>query len=62
MLQNNPTPRKHMIETMAGGVAAFEYNNDGKVKYLSSPTARQFQASKRTLRSFSIGFTVMTVE
>ena len=31
VLQNNPTPRKHMIETMAGGVAAFDYNNDGKV-------------------------------
>ena len=31
MLHNNPTPRKHMIETMAGGVAAFDYNNDGKV-------------------------------
>jgi len=31
VLQNNPTPRKHMIETMAGGLAAFDYNNDGKV-------------------------------
>src|ERR1051325_5314148 len=31
VLHNNPTPRKHMIETMAGGVAAFDYNNDGKV-------------------------------
>jgi len=31
VLQNSPTPRKHMIETMAGGVAAFDYNNDGKV-------------------------------
>ena len=31
VLENNPTPRKHMIETMAGGVAAFDYNNDGKV-------------------------------
>ena len=31
VLQNNPTPRKHMIETMAGGVAAFDYNHDGKV-------------------------------
>ena len=29
VLQNNPTPRKHMIETMPGGVAAFDYNNDG---------------------------------
>src|SRR5215471_15051017 len=29
VLQNNPTPRKHMIETMPGGVAAFDYNDDG---------------------------------
>ena len=31
VLHNNPTPRKNLIETMAGGVAAFDYNNDGKV-------------------------------
>jgi enediyne biosynthesis protein E4 len=30
VLQNNPTPRKHMIETMPGGVAAFDYDNDGQ--------------------------------
>jgi enediyne biosynthesis protein E4 len=29
VLQNNPTPRKHMIETMPGGIAAFDYNVDG---------------------------------
>src|SRR5258708_9478063 len=29
VLENNPTPRKHMIETMPGGVAAFDYNGDG---------------------------------
>ncbi len=29
VLQNNPTPQKHMIETMPGGVAAFDYNGDG---------------------------------
>jgi enediyne biosynthesis protein E4 len=29
VLNNNPTPQKHMIETMAGGVAAFDYNSDG---------------------------------
>src|SRR2546427_4186408 len=29
VLENSPTPRKHMIETMAGGVAAFDYNGDG---------------------------------
>ncbi len=30
ILENNPTPQKHMIETMAGGVAAFDYNGDGR--------------------------------
>src|SRR5579859_5685340 len=29
MLQNSPTPRKFLIETMPGGVALFDYNNDG---------------------------------
>jgi hypothetical protein len=27
--ENSPTPTKHLIETMAGGVAAFDYNGDG---------------------------------
>ena len=30
VLENNPTPRKHIIESMPGGVAAFDYNNDGR--------------------------------
>lgn len=29
VLENFPTPEKRMIETMAGGVAAFDYNGDG---------------------------------
>ena len=29
VLENHPTPLKHMIETMPGGVAAFDYNGDG---------------------------------
>jgi hypothetical protein len=29
LLQNSPTPRKFLIETMPGGVAMFDYNNDG---------------------------------
>ena len=29
VLQNNPTPQKHLIESMPGGVAAFDYNGDG---------------------------------
>ena len=31
VLNNNPTPRKYLVETMAGGVAAFDYNNDGRI-------------------------------
>jgi hypothetical protein len=29
VLQNSPTPQKHLIETMPGGVALLDYNNDG---------------------------------
>ena len=29
VLENHPTPEKHMIETMAGGVAVFDYDSDG---------------------------------
>src|SRR2546425_470951 len=29
ILQNFPTPKKFLIETMPGGVALFDYNNDG---------------------------------
>jgi hypothetical protein len=30
VLENSPTPQKHLIETMPGGVAAFDYNGDGR--------------------------------
>lgn len=30
VLRNCPTPQKHMIETMAGGLAVFDYDGDGK--------------------------------
>jgi enediyne biosynthesis protein E4 len=29
VLENNASPRKHLVETMAGGVAAFDYDGDG---------------------------------
>lgn len=29
ILNNSATPRKYQVETMAGGVALFDYNNDG---------------------------------
>src|ERR1700716_543789 len=28
-LQNSPTPQKHLVETMPGGVALLDYSNDG---------------------------------
>jgi hypothetical protein len=31
VLENNATPEKHLIETMPGGVAAFDYNGDGRI-------------------------------
>lgn len=30
-LENHPTPRKYLPETMAGGVAAFDYDGDGLI-------------------------------
>jgi hypothetical protein len=30
VLHNSPTSRKYLVETMAGGVATFDYNNDGR--------------------------------
>ena len=30
VLHNSPTPQKHMIETMAGGLAVFDYDGDGR--------------------------------
>jgi len=29
VLENTPTPRKYLVETMAGGVATFDYDGDG---------------------------------
>jgi enediyne biosynthesis protein E4 len=29
--ENSPTPRKHLIETMPGGIAVFDYDGDGRL-------------------------------
>ncbi len=31
VLQHSPTPDKHLVEAMAGGVAAFDYDADGRI-------------------------------
>jgi tetratricopeptide (TPR) repeat protein len=31
VLENHVSPRKYLIETMPGGVAAFDYDNDGRI-------------------------------
>src|SRR5579875_3428934 len=35
ILHNCPTPEKHLIETMAGGVAVFDYDGDGRPDMVS---------------------------
>ena len=52
--QNSPTPKKYLIETMGGGVALLDYNNDGRLDIFlvnsghlapSMPTPENFQRS-----------------
>jgi enediyne biosynthesis protein E4 len=53
VLQNNPTPRKHMIETMPGGVAAFDYNNDGRTDIFFTNGASIPSLQKDSPKSFN---------
>ncbi len=40
ILENSPTESKHLIETMAGGVAVFDYDGDGRIDiYLTNGAA-----------------------
>jgi len=41
VLRNGATPEKHQIETMAGGVAAFDFDNDGLVDLFLTNGAQQ---------------------
>ena len=41
VLQNSATPERHQIETMVGGVAVFDYNNDGRPDLYFVNGARQ---------------------
>ena len=40
-LRNSATPEKHQIETMGGGVAMFDFNNDGRPDLYFVNGARQ---------------------
>lgn len=40
-LLNSATPEKHQIETMPGGVAAFDYDNDGRIDLFFANGAKQ---------------------
>ncbi len=52
-LENHPTPRKHMIETMPGGVAAFDYNHDGRADIYFTNGAAIPSLKKESPRDFN---------
>ena len=70
VLQNNPTPQKHLIESMPGGVAAFDYNGDGLTDIFftngASVPSLQKESSKFSNRMFrnegGMRFTDVTAE
>ena len=46
ILQNSAAGKKHQIETMAGGVALFDYDNDGRLDLFFTNGAEQPQLAK----------------
>ena len=57
VLNHNPTPSKYLVETMAGGVSAFDYNNDGRMDLFFTKSCR---LSPKAGDSFPTGCTVTT--
>jgi hypothetical protein len=50
-LDSDETPERHAPETMAGGVAVFDYNNDGKLDiFFASSKARAMDTSPMSRR------------
>ncbi len=70
VLNNCPTPQKYLVETMAGGIAAFDFNNDGRIDLffangaeLPSPSKTGPQYFDRLYRNDGRGhFTDVTTE
>lgn len=52
-LENVPTPEKRMIETMAGGLAVFDYNDDGRLDLFLTNGADQTTMRKSASRFFN---------
>ncbi len=46
ILNNSPTDKKYLVETMAGGVVAFDYNNDGRLDLFFANGAKLPSLSK----------------
>ena len=53
VLDNSSTPQKYQIETMAGGVAAFDYNNDGLLDLYFTNGARLPDMNKSDPKFFN---------
>src|SRR6202022_834263 len=53
VLDNGSTPQKYQIETMAGGVAAFDYNNDGLLDLYFTNGARLPDMDKSNPKFFN---------
>ena len=53
VLKNSPMPEKHLIETMPGGVAVFDYNGDGLLDIFFTNGAALPSLSKDSPRHFN---------
>jgi hypothetical protein len=59
VLDNSWSPRRYQVETMAGGVALFDYNNDSLLD-LYSPMVHGCPLLTRPIRVFITGSTGIT--
>ncbi len=54
-LDQNPTPDKNMVETMAGGLAVFDYDGDGLARHLLHERRATCRRSPSAGRSIGTG-------